>query len=860
MIKLFGGAQSLQAVTAGSSTNLDWFIDYTDVNANLVVDSGVGQGNLAAPATTTIVPGPATNSYTRQINYISFLNNDAVNDVTVQVQNSVISGTFNLTSAITLPSGYALRYQNNIGWQVFDNNGTVSPGAITLTGAVTGTGIGIIPTVLTPIGSSGSIPWNDSGTEIGTTQISTDGTTLLLTDGTGNGSIGVNLPPTLGIHAFTFLTPDSGSGNSTDIFIKTGDLNGNTGNAGNITLISGQSNFVGSSAAGGNVAINGGDGSFDGASYHSVGAALHLSGGGPSNIGGDVNINAGSGDQTGGNLNLFGGDGSGPAGNGGNVLIAAGGGSGTGANGTLELSSGTSIQLQITTELDINGSPGTTGQALVSQGPGVPPIWTTASIPPGGSPTELQFNNSGVFGGTTLLNYIDYGAKQNPQFVAGNAANLVGLIASQTQTLATVDDGIEGTFTLGAGAVLMGSGTISNPVAGAFLTGGASVCYGAGSTWNPQGHGGAPVGGTTYNIGGDAYTPDATVVYGGAARIVGGVAVNSAGTAVGGDVLALAARNRTGVIAAYTLTGGSGYPLDGTFFDNTKNQMYTLNCASTFDSCAAYTLTISGGVVTAISIGGMGDSSFGFGGVTIGDIYVLSILDTSYPGAPATQAQITVTAVTNQSGGQIILRDANGNNAFVIDANGNLTIAPSGTVTFTTPGALVVQGLTATIVAGGATAFSADSGSTQLLFASVPVLTATPTNTTVTYPGGTTPAIDITTAGIAIGGDFVINVDESWSLNSTEGVAGNVLTSGGPGVTPQWSVPIPINNATLTGASTAVADVAVTASSKIFITIQDPNGGTPGFLWLSGITAGVGFTINSSSILDTSIVAYQRIG
>jgi len=64
---------------------------------------------------------------------------------------------------------------------------------------------------------------------------------------------------------------------------------------------------------------------------------------------------------------------------------------------------------------------------------------------------------------------------------------------------------------------------------------------------------------------------------------------------------------------------------------------------------------------------------------------------------------------------------------------------------------------------------------------------------------------------------------------------------------------------TLSGGIYTVTNAAVTANSRIYVTIQDPNGGTPGALYLSGITAGTGFTINSTSGADTSIVAYHII-
>lgn len=62
--------------------------------------------------------------------------------------------------------------------------------------------------------------------------------------------------------------------------------------------------------------------------------------------------------------------------------------------------------------------------------------------------------------------------------------------------------------------------------------------------------------------------------------------------------------------------------------------------------------------------------------------------------------------------------------------------------------------------------------------------------------------------------------------------------------------------ATLVAGSSVVSNTSVTANSRIFLTSQ-ADGGTPGFLRVSARSAGVSFTITSSSGTDTSTVAYQ---
>lgn len=63
---------------------------------------------------------------------------------------------------------------------------------------------------------------------------------------------------------------------------------------------------------------------------------------------------------------------------------------------------------------------------------------------------------------------------------------------------------------------------------------------------------------------------------------------------------------------------------------------------------------------------------------------------------------------------------------------------------------------------------------------------------------------------------------------------------------------------TLVAGTVVVANTSITANTRIFLTCQVP-GGTPGFLRVSARTAGVSFTILSSSATDTSQVAWLLI-
>lgn len=125
MIKNYSTTDSIQVITSGSSPNVDWFVDWTDINANAVVDSGVLQGNIASATTTTIVNPLSSTGYTRQVNYISLMNNSSVNPVTITVQKNNGSSAVNLSTTVLLPN-WKLAYQTGVGWQVFNDAGAAT--------------------------------------------------------------------------------------------------------------------------------------------------------------------------------------------------------------------------------------------------------------------------------------------------------------------------------------------------------------------------------------------------------------------------------------------------------------------------------------------------------------------------------------------------------------------------------------------------------------------------------------------------------------------------------------------------------------------------------------------------------------
>lgn len=127
---------------------------------------------------------------------------------------------------------------------------------------------------------------------------------------------------------------------------------------------------------------------------------------------------------------------------------------------------------------------------------------------------------------------------------------------------------------------------------------------------------------------------------------------------------------------------------------------------------------------------------------------------------------------------------------------------------------------------------------------------------TITVGGGTL----ITGSSIGFpgaGNDMNYNAGRDVSINPGRDLIINVPGTAGNDI----RIPNATNSAgtaTLVAGTVTVSNVKVTANSRIFLTSQ-VDGGTPGFLRVSGRSAGVSFTITSSSGTDTSTVAWLII-
>lgn len=564
MIKIYGGAENLQATLTGLSTSVDWFIDYTDIAQNTVVDSGVGQGNVAPAVVFTLVPGPSSPKYTRQVNYISFVNNDAVNSVTILVKKLNIGGSAAIEVA-TLQGGWQLKYQTSVGWQVFDINGINVPyPLITLSGDVTGSGTTSIPVTLNTVNPDpGSY-----GTAMAIPQFTVNGKGLI----TAITQIPVDIQAPGGF---------------------SGSIQYNVGG-----VFSGDNNFV----------------------WNWISRVLTI-------------------------------------------------------NGTLVVTT-----IQPTEILDSTNSPGTAGQVLSWNGTAL--VWETLPpSSPGGSNKQLQYNDSGVFGGTDFFYYNNvavapatvstygtfettFGSSTNIQPGLRLDPNVIvaGILGNQDATPSAGPYNMSGNIAL-TGSTFRQSGNV--------VAGGSLFAFGGANDYFTT----LTTGGIVFWTGGDSVGSTSNV----GSRIGGspGIGLSVDGSGHSGEYRIHAGNQLTNAIVTSTLTsGGTGYP-DGYWEDTAQEGLYYLSGGTSGD-VYLFSFTVVGGVITEYQIGaGLG---YGFGeGSTVSDVLTLSFVgDPRWGGSViGSGLQITVDAVASNTGGSIKFYDAFGNNPLIIESTGDFSLSGS---------------------------------------------------------------------------------------------------------------------------------------------------------------------------------------
>jgi hypothetical protein len=130
---------------------------------------------------------------------------------------------------------------------------------------------------------------------------------------------------------------------------------------------------------------------------------------------------------------------------------------------------------------------------------------------------------------------------------------------------------------------------------------------------------------------------------------------------------------------------------------------------------------------------------------------------------------------------------------------------------------------------------------------------------TNSVPGALTAADHTTYSGYAATIALKAPLASPTFTGDVNSSTGNVLISTiGKGLQVKTGTNAKIGTAVLVGGTVTVANTSVTANSRIFLTSQ-ADGGTPGFLRITAKTNATSFVITSSSILDTSTVAWMIV-
>lgn len=192
-------------------------------------------------------------------------------------------------------------------------------------------------------------------------------------------------------------------------------------------------------------------------------------------------------------------------------------------------------------------------------------------------------------------------------------------------------------------------------------------------------------------------------------------------------------------------------------------------------------------------------------------------------------------------------------------------LAPLASPTFTGTPSLPTGTTGVTQTAGDSTtklattAFVTTANNLKANLAS-PTFTGTPslpTGTTgVTQTAGNSTTALATTAFATTADNLKAPLASPSFTGDVNSSTGNVLISTiGKGLQVKTGTNAKIGTATLAAGTVTVANTSVTANSRIFLTSQS-DGGTPGWLRITAKTASTSFVITSSSLLDTSTVAW----
>lgn len=125
MALLLTSTSDLVQITTGGAQAVKVHASYIDLSA-ATVTPGRTNTAIAAAATTTVVPSPASSTQ-RTVKFLSITNTDATVAVTIEVLHT--DGTTPVrVLKITLPAGYALIYNEGSSWAMVDASGNIQTG------------------------------------------------------------------------------------------------------------------------------------------------------------------------------------------------------------------------------------------------------------------------------------------------------------------------------------------------------------------------------------------------------------------------------------------------------------------------------------------------------------------------------------------------------------------------------------------------------------------------------------------------------------------------------------------------------------------------------------------------------------
>lgn len=515
--------------------------------------------------------------------------------------------------------------------------------------------------------------------------------------------------------------------------------------------------------------------------------------------------------SAGGNVTWGGapGDSTGAGGAGGNATVAGGAANGDNtaskAGGNIVLTGG--LSKGSSSGGNISGTAGTGGVGTATAGATGGNISWTGGTGGVGSATSANGGTATLTGGTAGAGTVP--GNGGATTVTGGAAAAVSASAGGSTTVSgasgtsTGTGGAGGSVTI-TGAAANGDGTVDR-------AGGSVTINGGGSKGSAAG------GGFTVNLGtGGAGTGSAGAT-GGTANINGGTGgIGSATSGAGGNATLKAGTGGAGTGGgnggSASLTGGTAGAGSSTA-GNGGTAAVSGGSSASFSGSAGGAVTVAGAGGTGTTDGGAGGNVTITGGAAGGDNTVNRNGGNITATAGNSKGSSTGGTVTLNAGVGGVGTATTGANGGAININ-----AGNGGVGSATGGA----GADLTISAGAGGSSGTPGAGGNIIFR-----TATTTSLTEHLRVGTNGDVGVTS------GNLKVNT-VAFGLQVKSGANGR------------------IGQSTLVGGTVTVANTSITATSRIFLTVSAA-GGTQGFLRTTK-SAGVSFTITSTSILETSVV------